>query len=288
MKSFIKSLFYIVNHPLNKGSSVSALLKLFRWQIGSRILGYPVIYPWINGTRLCVKNGDQGLTLNIYCGLADYAEMSFILDYVDERDVIYDIGANAGSYTILAAGAKKAKVFSFEPVPATCERLKNNVAINYIETKVCIINAALGRATGKVKLTSDNDCTNHVLQGETDTSINTIEVPITTLDKFVESNTFPTGMKIDVEGYEEEVLAGAQQVLKDSRLQFIIMETGDQNKKYNSNREFIVSNLRVAGFSGYIYKPKVKELVKIGSSDKIPENIIFLREPALIESRIKV
>jgi FkbM family methyltransferase len=287
MRSFIHTLSYIFNHPLNKGSSLSALLKFFRWQIGSRILGFSVIYPWIGGTHLCIKNGDKGLTLNIYCGLADYAEMSFILDYVDQNDVIYDIGANAGSYTILAAGVKKAKVVAFEPVPSTFERLKNNIAINHIESNVTSINTALGKDTGIVKFTSDDDCTNHVLQGDEDTSINTIEVAITTLNKIVESSPFPTGMKIDVEGYEHEVLSGALEVLKDSRLKFIIMETGDQDKKYNSERSSIISDLKAEGFEGCIYNPREKEIVKLYNSEKLPDNIIFARNIADINSKIK-
>ena len=44
----------------------------------------------------------HGVTGNVYCGLHDFAEMSFMLHLLRAGDLFADIGANVGSYTVLA------------------------------------------------------------------------------------------------------------------------------------------------------------------------------------------
>ena len=63
------------------------------------------------------------MTGNIYCGLAEFADMAFVLHVLRAGDLFVDIGANAGAYTLLASSVAGAKTTCFEPVPATYARL---------------------------------------------------------------------------------------------------------------------------------------------------------------------
>src|SRR5207248_910045 len=60
----------------------------------------------------------------------EVAEMAFVLHVLRPSDKFIDVGANVGSYTVLAAGAVGSRVFAVEPIPTTFGFLRRNVALN--------------------------------------------------------------------------------------------------------------------------------------------------------------
>lgn len=65
-----------------------------------------VQFDWIEGARLMVRNGMTGATGNIYCGLHEFTDMSFVLHLLRPDDLFVDVGANIGSYTVLGKVCK--------------------------------------------------------------------------------------------------------------------------------------------------------------------------------------
>ena len=94
---------HICNHPINRHRRVGALSDFFQWQVASRLQTRPISYPWINGSKMLVRHGDNGFTMSIYCGLQDPVEMGYPLYVLDPDDLFVDVGANVGAYTVLAA-----------------------------------------------------------------------------------------------------------------------------------------------------------------------------------------
>ena len=70
-----------------------------------------------------MRHGETGLTGNLYAGLHEFADMAFVMHALRPTDLFVDIGANAGSYTILACAVAKARGCAFEPLPSTYRRL---------------------------------------------------------------------------------------------------------------------------------------------------------------------
>jgi FkbM family methyltransferase len=66
-------------------------------------------------------------------------------------DVVVDIGANLGAFTVLAAKrvGPAGRVYAYEPDPVTCARLEGNVRLNGLEKVVVVENAAVGAAAGE-------------------------------------------------------------------------------------------------------------------------------------------
>src|ERR1700687_3946356 len=93
---------FIASHPLTRDRKLRAFSRLVRWQVESRLWGEMVV-PWVEGTRLAARRGMAGATGNIYCGLHEFEDMAFLLHFLRSDDVFADVGANIGSYTILAA-----------------------------------------------------------------------------------------------------------------------------------------------------------------------------------------
>src|SRR5947199_8758444 len=103
----LKILNVIIKHPLNKNHKVKALWVFFKWQIGVKFLPYPVLYPFIDNIRFLAWKGLTSATGNIYCGLYEYNDMLFLLHFLKEGDLFFDIGANIGTYSLLASGVSK-------------------------------------------------------------------------------------------------------------------------------------------------------------------------------------
>ena len=85
--SILNSIKFITFHPLNKDDKLKAIIRLMRWQIGSRLLPGAVEYDWINGSKFLVRTGETGLTGNIYTGLHEFSDMAFLLHVLRPDDL---------------------------------------------------------------------------------------------------------------------------------------------------------------------------------------------------------
>src|SRR6478752_1702566 len=117
---------FFATHPLSRKAPLKAWARFVLWQFRSR-MQEEVIVPWVAGQRLAVRRGMAGATGNIYVGLHEFADMMFVLHFLRGGDLFLDIGANVGSYVILASGVCRATTWAFEPDPNTVCNLKRNV-----------------------------------------------------------------------------------------------------------------------------------------------------------------
>src|SRR5258706_6390791 len=128
--SLANSLKFVAAHPVNRDQRIRALWRVLKWQLGTRLVPGQVVFPWIDGARFIVERGETGLTGNVYCGLHEFPEMAFVLHVVAPGDCFIDVGANVGSYTILAFGVSKASGYCFVSVPSTLRRLMVNIRLD--------------------------------------------------------------------------------------------------------------------------------------------------------------
>src|SRR5262249_20828180 len=141
---------FLATHPLTRRHRLSATGRVLRWQIASRIHD-EVIVNWIGGTRFAARRGMTGVTGNIYAGLHEFADMAFVLHFLRAEDLFADVGANVGSYTILASGVVGCRTVAFEPDPVTAAVLERNIALNQIAEQVETRIAAVGERNGVVR-----------------------------------------------------------------------------------------------------------------------------------------
>jgi hypothetical protein len=169
---------FLATHPLTRRRRLSAAARVLRWQIASRTHN-EVIVDWIGGARLAARRGMTGVTGNIYAGLHEFADMAFVLHFLRSSDLFADVGANVGSYTILASGVVRCHTFAFEPDPLTAAALERNVNLNQIANLVEIRVAAVGERHGIVRFSTGLDTENHVVSAVDPSGR---DVPIQTLD----------------------------------------------------------------------------------------------------------
>jgi FkbM family methyltransferase len=275
MKTFLSTLRNIVQHPLNSDNRPGALLRYVKWQIGSRLAPGAILVPFVNDTFLVVSRGMTGATQHVYTGLSDFAESALLLHMLRENHLFVDVGANVGVYTVLAAGVVGAQVISIEPVPQTFSKLRANLRANDIVDKVTPHNIGVARQEGTLRFTADQDTMNHVIKDEAWKGPS-IEVPVSTLDAILVGRA-PTLIKIDVEGWESEVLAGAASTLSSSSLLGLIVEMNSSDAAFSTN-EFAVHECLLANdFRPHAYDPPTRSLTLLPSKNLKSINTIYLR-----------
>lgn len=277
----LKLLRYIWRHPLNRGDRLAACGRMLRWQVASRLIRNPISLPFVESTRLLVTRGMTGATGNWYCGLHEVEEMGFVLHCLRDEDTFVDVGANVGSYSVLAAGAVGARVVAVEPIPSTFNALETNIGINGIQDRVQAHCAGLSDQQSEIRFTSTLDTVNHVLaEGETGPSIS---VPVLSMDELL-GDTEPSLIKIDVEGHEKSVLMGARRSLSRPSLLAVLMEVNGSGARYGVHDDELLSIMAKFGFSPYIYDPLKREFKNL---DLSAANAIFLRDIQLAAKRVE-
>jgi len=128
-------------------------------------------------------------------------------------DCCYDVGANIGVYALWAAGrvGPSGQVHAFEPVPATMAVLTAMVRRNRL-SQVRLESCAVGATTGEIGMRVYRDASG-LAHPVADAGPADHLAPLTTLDAYRELHRAPDLIKIDVEGFEIDVLHGATNLL---------------------------------------------------------------------------
>lgn len=129
--------------------------------------------------------------------------------FLQDGNVILDIGANIGNHTVFFSKICNAeKVYAFEPIAETYDTLCRNISLNHIEKRVVAYNVALGNVTGKAKIKKFDS---HNIGGTQIEEVDDGNIVMKKLDDYeFERIDF---VKIDVEGYEYNLLRGAESTL---------------------------------------------------------------------------
>lgn len=194
-----------------------------------------------------------------YYGFKEKEQVN-LMEKIDKKMVVFDIGANIGTFS-LPFGKKvgnEGTIYSFEPFLPTFKKLQHNLSLNEVSIKnVKIFNLGIGKEAGTFKFElrdANNYGMNRVSKnGE-------FEVNITTLDKFISDIQLQKidWIKIDVEGFEYEVILGAKNLIKQFRPNFFI-EINDENlRDQNSSAKDVIlffeqENFNI--FSALDFKP---------------------------------
>ena len=119
----------------------------------------------------------------------------------------------------------------------------------------------------------------------TENETDTIEVVIDILDTILLKEQCPILLKIDVEGFETEVIKGANTTLLNKTLKAIIIELNGSGQRYGYDERQIHNKLMENGFKPYNYNPKTRQLIELETFGT--HNTIYLRDMEFVEERIK-
>ena len=272
-----------VIHPLVKNPFI-ALVKYFYLNFIIRFYRKPIKIKWLNNLRYYLTLGDSGIIGNYYFFIDDYEESIFLIHYLTDKDIFIDVGSNHGHYTMIASGICNSKSYSIEPVKKTYNRLKMNIELNKLDN-VFLYNLGISDSNGELYISNNKGSMNRIIPNIYDNNYELIQV--TTLDKLLISKKNISIIKIDVEGYEKQVLLGCKETLKNPNLNVIIIELNESNQKFDYDENETILILKKNGFLPYKYKYPDNRLMPLEKKNFDSFNTIFIRDINLAENKIK-
>ncbi len=244
---FIGSLRRIARNPyLNTVSGVSRHLG---WQLRRLAGAFPCELP-LSSSVLIASSGQCGVSALVNThGMYDYNNMQLIKTLLRHGGCFVDVGANIGAYTLVASESPAAQIVAFEPHPATFSRLQANVARNS-RPNVELVCAAVGNQRGTIAITdTPGSSTTHITASDEPRSLT---VQMLRLDDFLlDRGLHPTLIKIDVEGFEGEVLEGLGARIGD--VQILLVEINGLGEQRAQGATSLTSMLRRSGFVGPLF-----------------------------------
>ncbi|MBM3770690.1 MAG: FkbM family methyltransferase [Acidimicrobiia bacterium] len=226
-------------------------------------------------------------------GMFDLAVSEAIARLVPSAGIVVDAGANVGYMSVLAAMAAgpRGRIESFEPHPALLSVLRLNAAASAHggrSAPITVHASALGDRTGTARLLlpeefASNDGTARVVESP-EQSGQTVAVPLMKLDDAI-GEVHVDLLKMDVEGFEAQVLAGADRAIASQRIRHIVFEDHDVE------RSAVVQRLRDAGYHLFalgwtLRRLRVEPLMRGGAahSYEAPSFIATTDVDGLVES----
>jgi len=178
-----------------------------------------MVVPTLYGFDLAINPvANKGLESRLFSnGTYEAGTLHIIKHCLREGDVFIDIGSNIGLMSILASlsVSTTGRVYAFEPEAETFSILEHNIALNRI-SNIQAHHLAIGANEGMATIYgSDLNRGSASLIKSPDSHTHGESIPIQTLDTFVSKNnlTHIRMLKIDVEGWELDVLSGAKRLL---------------------------------------------------------------------------
>lgn len=173
-----------------------------------------VFCPTIYKTIMKVNPSNSGLEKNIYYyGEYEDGTISFLEKNLKRGDIFLDVGANIGlmSCSMSKKIGEKGKIYAIEPEIKNFNKLKENIKINNINN-IHVHKIALSSNEGESILYGDKGEASLI---DYNNELKREKVKLTTMDIFLKNKEIPNAIKIDVEGYELEVLKGGIETLKE-------------------------------------------------------------------------
>jgi len=181
----------------------------------------------VQGNKMFLDSKDSLLFSII--GAYEPFETELVKKEIKKGDVVLDLGANIGYYTLIFAKlvGEKGKVFAFEPEPDNFALLKKNVEINGYKN-VVLVQKAVSNKTGKLKLYLCKDNTGghsiHPFESPQDGN-QSIEIEATRLDDYFKTYDGKIDfIKMDIQGAEKEAVQGMSSLLKKNKNVKVVSE----------------------------------------------------------------
>lgn len=183
-------------------------------------------------------------------------------------DVFYDIGANAGFFSLLGSKCvgQKGHVFAFEPLPENIETLKSQLEVNHI-ANCAVVEAAVSDSVGTVGLCQGPHSSMAYIGRKGNDGEDSIVVKTLTLDEFASTERPPNFIKIDIEGAEILALRGAGALLKSANRPKLLIELHGEDVAREAR-----GILEKAGYC--LYTPDVVRI----EADSMPHHILAYPE----------
>lgn len=257
--------------------------RLPRWLIPLAEKQHPYRLKTVHGIRLNIDpSTDYGVERSLHeTGTYEEGIIQFMKKHLNPGDIFVDVGANIGWLTCIAAQLvkEKGKVLAFEAHPETVHLLQENIMLNGFKN-IDVFPYALGNSNGEIELFDSPEQNRGGASAIFQSDVVHL-VPTKKLDGLLPHNLVPKMIKIDVEGFEPEVIEGAMKTLR-QHLPLIVLELTWRTPEHTQRSQALIQLLtagigyRMHRFKGG--KERKSKLVPCTAKEELPkdDNLLFI------------
>jgi len=239
---------------------------------------------------------DSVLARALYCDPFELAERQFARSFLRSGDIFVDVGANIGLFSLIAARAvgEGGAVYAFEPARQNYQRLCDNVALNQLRNVTCLPLALSSRSEQLViTVPLDGwDAWSSLASPTAGVEFGSEEVPCISWDQFAGEHDLVGRvalMKIDVEGWEREVLRGAAATLARTDAPVLQVEFTDAAAEAaGSSCHQLYHALEALGYRMYSFDQRQRTLQPDPLRSQYPYlNLFAIKEVEPVRARLR-
>jgi FkbM family methyltransferase len=281
-----RKLQWLFGHDGARKHPFRTVSRLISWEL-IRILNRTVESRYDEAFDITLVPHEGASRLAYYFGVSEPELFAFYDVFLKPGMTVVDAGANIGLHTLFFAKrvGPEGRVYAFEPGQSAFDRLQSHVKRNQL-TNVRCFNCALGAAEGIVSLTenSQDNSRNFVVDdfpGKTGTK----NVALRSLNQVLEEESVGRVdfLKIDVEGFEPQVLEGASSYLKRQCIRVLQLELDDSSlARSRHTADQVADMLHAAGFRRAEWS---YESGGFRPADRASFNTFFVAENELVQRR---
>lgn len=228
----------------------------------------PVVLEDVYGVRFILYPWNRADQKNLVSRPSNKAQFMATSRLIGPGDVVFDVGAHVGEFSVLASRltGPSGRVIAFEPVPETYWLLRETLALNRCEHVVPVQKAICDVVTtAQMNLFQNQYSSWNTMgkplmptpEGNYIQPSQTITVSTDTIDNYCATHAIAhiNFLKVDVEGFEKSVFAGAKCMLHEQRVDYICFEISqDPLKGAGVKAQEVFEILVAAGFQSYEYR----------------------------------
>lgn len=240
------------------------------------------IYPGISGLYHFLK-GQPSITPE--------AELELILDNLNPKSVVIDVGAGLGDYSLnMAKGSPDVKIYCLEPTGHSYAMLRDNVERNKMEKNISCHRLALADKEGEFEITPIGE--GNYLDLKNKSGGKREAVKVSTLDKFVSENKIARVdfIKSDVEGADFLVLKGGERTLKSMKPNVFLEVVDYCAKRFGYSYEEVFDYMADLGYDYVLVSEAENKILKpdgipLSEQIKMAYNFFFYHKTKPIKLR---
>jgi FkbM family methyltransferase len=242
----LNKLRWLFSHGIARKHPMRTIWRLLSWEL-IRFSNVPVESRYDGAFDITLMPNEGASRLAYYFGVSEPELFAFYEDFLKPGMTVVDAGANIGLHTLFFAKrvGPEGRVYAFEPGQSAFGRLQSHVERNQLANVRCF-HCALGASEGVVALAENcQDNSRSFVVESSSKVIDTKNIALRPLDQVLKEESVGRAdfLKIDVEGFEPQVLEGASNYLRQQSIRVLQLELDDSSLARSGYTAAQVSNM---------------------------------------------
>lgn len=279
-KNIFGTVYKILGPDISTQLATGTLGRIISFMLHPSLSKYQ-IYKTSDGIELKLTRKEAEVFGVIYLKTISPHETNLIKSKLNKGDIFIDIGAYVdGWYSFIAAKSvgEKGKVYAFEPHPEYFERFKENIKINKLKN-IIATRVAIGNKNGLIFLyeaVGTSSVVEKHTKGQPGVTGKKLKVHMVKMDSYIKEAKIKkvNFVKIDVEGFEMQVLLGMQKTLANYSPALLIEVVPQYLRSAGSSRKKLLEFLKSLGYKPFVFK-KDGTLTKYPDKEAVGLNMFF-------------